>query len=158
MYWDAIKGGKLSASRDSTESDTLWQSFTCVLGFPVMGIWESGWDRTDVNTVSTSCDKRLLVIGDDYGDVHLLNNPCIVQHAPRRVYNGHSSHVADVSFLLDDQRVVSAGGHDKALFQFRVEHDPFVHGAAETSTSSRPGENIRPPPPNTKKAWTEFGV
>jgi len=158
LYWDAIKGVCVRASRDSTESDTLWHTFTCVLGFPVMGIWESGWDRTDVNTVSTSGDKRLVVLGDDFGDVHLMNNPCIIQHAPRRAYSGHSSHVADITFLLDDQRVISAGGHDKALFQFRVEHDPYSAGAAQSDVSTRPGESVKPPPPNPKRAWKEFGV
>mmetsp|Transcript_286 Transcript_286/g.349 ORF Transcript_286/g.349 Transcript_286/m.349 type:complete len:1072 (-) Transcript_286:246-3461(-) len=120
LYWDAIKGKNLRATEDSTESDTIWETWTCYLGFPVMGIWQKGWSRTDVNAVSRTRDMKLLVFGDDYGNVNLLNAPCIIRYAPKRVYSGHSSHVDDISFLMGDQRVISCGGRDKVLLQYRV--------------------------------------
>ena len=60
--------------------------------------------------------------------VHLANAPCIVRHAPRRSYRGHTSHVAGLTFLKDDHRLVSCGGRDKALFQFRVVPAPAQAG------------------------------
>jgi hypothetical protein len=98
----------------------MWQTWTCTLGFPVMGIWCDGWDRTDVNAVSRSDDGKLIAFGDDFGKIHLVNAPCLIKHAPRRCYRGHSSHVADISFLKDGHRVVSCGGRDKSVFQYRV--------------------------------------
>ena len=84
-----------------------------------MGIWGQRMGRTDIDCVSRSPNGNLLVFGDDSGNVNLVNAPCIVRHAPRRIYAGHSAHVVDLAFL-GDHRVVSCGGCDKAVFQFRV--------------------------------------
>jgi len=70
----------------------VWASWSCSLGFPVMGIWGPGWSRTDVNSVSRSADASLLVVGDDFGCINLLNGPCIAKQAPRRVRNSASPH------------------------------------------------------------------
>mmetsp|Transcript_72089 Transcript_72089/g.141410 ORF Transcript_72089/g.141410 Transcript_72089/m.141410 type:complete len:205 (+) Transcript_72089:438-1052(+) len=98
-----------------------------------MGIWCEGWDRTDANSVSRSADGKLIVLGDDYGKVHLVNAPCLVKHAPRRCYRGHSSHVACVSFLKDGNRVVTCGGRDMAVFQYRVVSVSEAEGEANMS-------------------------
>jgi hypothetical protein len=127
LYWDAIKGTNLRNTKDSTESDTVWATWTCTLGFPVMGIWGDGMSRNDIDCVSRSPNAKLVVFGDDSGRVNLVNAPCIVRHAPRRVYRGHSAHVADIAFL-GDHRVVSCGGRDTAIFQFRVVAAPSHEG------------------------------
>ena len=74
--------------------------------------------RIDIDCVSRSLDGNLLVFGDDSGNVNLVNAPCILRHAPRRIYAGHSAHVDDLAFL-GDHRAVPCGGRDKAIFQFR---------------------------------------
>lgn len=56
---------------------------------------------------------------DDFGLVKLFNYPCVVDDAPHRAYRGHSSHVMCVRFNCADSRVVSVGGHDCAMFQFK---------------------------------------
>ena len=61
LYWDAKSGKQLRSTRDSVESDALWNDWTCVLGFPVMGIWEKGGEGTDVNSVHRSSDGRLIL-------------------------------------------------------------------------------------------------
>lgn len=57
---------------------------------------------------------------DDFGLIKLFNFPCVVEGAPSRQYSGHCSHVAGVRFNCDDSLCISAGGHDRALFQFRT--------------------------------------
>jgi hypothetical protein len=49
VTWQA--GGMMTSTRDSVEANSAWQSWTCVLGFPVMGIWQPDTDGTDVNSV-----------------------------------------------------------------------------------------------------------
>jgi microtubule-associated protein-like 6 len=56
---------------------------------------------------------------DDFGGVSLLNYPCVVEDAPCVVGRGHSSHVMNVRFSPDDDWVVSVGGKDRAVFQWR---------------------------------------
>ena len=65
-----------------THRDTQWATYTCLLGFPVMGIWPPDSDGTDVNAVDRSPSGKYLATADDYGSVKLFNYPCVVRHAP----------------------------------------------------------------------------
>lgn len=40
--------------------------------------------------------------------------------APSHIYGGHSSHVTNVNFLFDDSHLVSTGGKDMSVMQWRV--------------------------------------
>ncbi|XP_030625749.1 echinoderm microtubule-associated protein-like 1 isoform X2 [Chanos chanos] len=103
-----------------TTRDIQWATFTCTLGFYVFGLWPEGSDGTDINAVCRSNEKRLLVTGDDFGKVHLFSFPCSQFRAPSHVYGGHSSHVTNVNFLSDDSHLVSTGGKDMSVMQWRV--------------------------------------
>ena len=46
--------------------------------------------------------------------------PCLSSQAPSHVYSGHSSHVTNVDFLCDDSHLVSTGGKDTSIMQWRV--------------------------------------
>ena len=41
-----------------------------------------------------------------------------MSRAPCARAAGHSSHVTNVRWLLGDERCVSTGGHDRAIFQW----------------------------------------
>ena len=119
IYWDMPSGKPIRSTLDQVEADTDWYSWTCVLGFSVMGIWPEYSDGTDVNAVHKTADQKYLVTADDFGKVKVYNAPCVVEHAPAYAYGGHSSHVMNVRFLLGDKRVVSVGGWDAAAFQWK---------------------------------------
>uniref|UniRef100_A0A8C7GYB9 EMAP like 1 n=1 Tax=Oncorhynchus kisutch TaxID=8019 RepID=A0A8C7GYB9_ONCKI len=103
-----------------TIRDIPWATSNCTLGFQVFGLWPDGSDGTDINAVSRSNDKRLLVTGDNFGKVQLFSFPCSQFRAPSHVYGGHSSHVTNVKFLFDDSCLVSTGGKDMSVMQWRV--------------------------------------
>ncbi|XP_072222104.1 echinoderm microtubule-associated protein-like 1 isoform X2 [Leuresthes tenuis] len=103
-----------------TTRDIEWVTCTCTLGFQVFGLWPEGSDGTDINAVCRSSDKSLLVTGDDFGKVHLFSYPCSQFRAPSHVYGGHSSHVTNVTFLYDDSHLVSTGGKDMSVLQWRI--------------------------------------
>ncbi|KAJ7989291.1 hypothetical protein DPEC_G00317960 [Dallia pectoralis] len=103
-----------------TTRDISWFTSTCSLGFQVFGLWPDGSDGTDINAVSRSTGKRLLATGDDFGKVHLFQFPCSQIRAPSHVYGGHSSHVTNVNFLFDDSCLVSTGGKDMSVMQWRI--------------------------------------
>ncbi|XP_078263374.1 echinoderm microtubule-associated protein-like 1 [Rhinoraja longicauda] len=100
--------------------DVQWASYTCTLGFHVFGVWPEGSDGTDINAVCRSNDKKLLSTGDDFGKVHLFACPCSQARAPGHMYVGHSSHVTSVSFLHNDRQLVSTGGKDMSVMQWKV--------------------------------------
>uniref|UniRef100_A0A8B9Y7P5 EMAP like 1 n=1 Tax=Bos mutus grunniens TaxID=30521 RepID=A0A8B9Y7P5_BOSMU len=84
------------------------------------GVWPEGSDGTDINAASRAREKKLLSTGDDFGKVHLFSYPCSQFRAPSHVYSGHSSHVTNVDFLCDDSHLISTGGKDTSIMQWRV--------------------------------------
>ncbi|CAL8300401.1 unnamed protein product [Boreogadus saida] len=64
--------------------------------------------------------SSLLATGDDFGKVHLFSFPCSQFRAPSHAYGGHSSHVTNVNFLYDDSFLVSTGGKDMSVMQWRI--------------------------------------
>ena len=109
--------------------DVDWASWTGVLGFDVMGVWQDGMDGTDYNGLHRSGDGRFCVGSADDGLVRLFNSPSVIDRAPHHAHRGHSSHVQNVRFLADDLRVVSAGGRDGSMMQWTT------HGVTKPSSS-----------------------
>ena len=95
-----------------------WDDWTCVLGWPVQGVWKKFSDGTDVNSAHCCNKKKYLVTGDDYFKLNLYRYPCL-KGAKHREYTGHCSHVMNVRFLRNDTRVVSAGGNDCSVFVWK---------------------------------------
>lgn len=117
LYWD-VKRGKL-LNRMNEYADSSWHRWNCFLGWPVAGIWGDCDDGTDINSVDRAPNERHLVAGDDFGQVRLYKYPCTAKDAPYKGHPGHSSHVPNVRFTHDDEYVVSVGGADCAVFQWR---------------------------------------
>jgi len=65
LYSDPRTGRQVKEN----QRDTRWATWTCVLGFPVMGIWPPGTDGTDINSCDRSPSGRC---GDD---ISLLCRP-----------------------------------------------------------------------------------
>lgn len=84
----------------------------------MQGIFPSGSDLLDVNSVDRDADHKLLVTADDDGCVKLFRYPCVKEHAAFVVGRGHSSHVTQSRWA--GSRVLSVGGNDKCLFVWDV--------------------------------------
>lgn len=131
LYWDVSSGKQLLSSTDNVESDTIWNSFTCPLGFPVMGIWPLNSDGTDVNAVDVIFDKGLVLTGDDFGNVNLFNYPCVVKNAPPVVCSGHSSHVMNVRVVKNtpsETWVATVGGNDNSVMVWVIRRRKPLRG------------------------------
>ena len=98
--------------------DVTWDDWTCVLGWPVQGVWKKFSDGTDVNSAHCCNKKKYLVTGDDYFKINLYRYPCL-KGAKHKEYTGHCSHVMNVRFLRNDSRVISAGGNDCSVFVWK---------------------------------------
>lgn len=61
-----------------------------------------------------------LVTSDDFSNVKLFNYPVVADDAPYKCFRAHASHVMCVRFLCDDRRVISVGGRDRAVCQWRT--------------------------------------
>ena len=69
--------------------------------------------------MSRSEDQKLVATGDDFGLVKLFLFPNFKGQSFNK-YVGHSSHVTNVRFSKQDQYLISVGGFDKSIFQWKV--------------------------------------
>ncbi|XP_063080185.1 echinoderm microtubule-associated protein-like 5 [Engraulis encrasicolus] len=96
-----------------------WASWTCALGSEVMGVWPKYSTTNDITSLDANFTNQVLVTADDLGTVKLYRFPCIRKGAKYRRYLGHSAHITSARWSHDYQWVVTIGGADHALFQWR---------------------------------------
>ena len=120
LFWD-VGGNQVTSA--TKMRDVQWSTWTCTLGWPVQGIWPKGADGTDVNAVSRSTAKDLLVTCDDFSRVKMFRYPCVNPESGFKTYDGHAAHVTNVSFAFGDAHVISTGGGDRCVFQWRCEYE-----------------------------------
>ena len=125
LFWDVKRGRQQTSS--GAMRDVQWATFTCVLGWPVQGIWPKCADGTDINAVDRSSSKDILITSDDFGKLKLFRYPCLEPGASYGQESGHSSHVTNVRWMsgvgeddvvLPDKYVISTGGNDRCIFQW----------------------------------------
>uniref|UniRef100_A0A8C5SZZ1 Echinoderm microtubule-associated protein-like 4 n=1 Tax=Laticauda laticaudata TaxID=8630 RepID=A0A8C5SZZ1_LATLA len=119
LYWDIPNGCKLIRNRSDCK-DIDWTTYTCVLGFQVFGVWPEGSDGTDINALVRSHNRKVIAVADDFCKVHLFQYPCSKAKAPSHKYGAHSSHVTNVSFSHNDSHLISTGGKDMSIIQWRL--------------------------------------
>ncbi|XP_038607089.1 echinoderm microtubule-associated protein-like 4 isoform X2 [Tachyglossus aculeatus] len=156
LYWDIPGGCKLIRNRSDCK-DVDWTTYTCVLGFQVFGVWPEGSDGTDINALVRSHNRKVMAVADDFCKVHLFQYPCSKPKAPSHKYSAHSSHVTNVSFTHNDSHLISTGGKDMSIIQWRLVEKaapPQNDSTAEPGLARAapgPGEGLRwpgtPPPP-----------
>lgn len=102
--------------------DVEWAGDPLVAGWDVQGCYQAEWDGTDLNDITLSSDGQFLVAGDDFGIVRLFRYPAISNKpGAHRMYLGHSSFVVGVEFCRNDEYLITCGGNDMAVFQWKLE-------------------------------------
>ncbi|XP_008252699.1 echinoderm microtubule-associated protein-like 4 isoform X3 [Oryctolagus cuniculus] len=135
LYWDIPGGCKLIRNRSDCK-DIDWTTYTCVLGFQVFGVWPEGSDGTDINALVRSHNRKVIAVADDFCKVHLFQYPCSKAKAPSHKYSAHSSHVTNVSFTHNDSHLISTGGKDMSIIQWKlVEKLPLPQNETAVDTA-----------------------
>ncbi|XP_054838890.1 echinoderm microtubule-associated protein-like 4 isoform X2 [Eublepharis macularius] len=119
LYWSIPDGCKLIRNRSDCK-DVDWVTYTCVLGFQVFGVWPEGSDGTDINALIRSHNRKVIAVADDFCKVRLFQYPCSKAKARSYEYSGHSSHVTNVSFTHNDSHLISTGGKDMSIIQWKL--------------------------------------
>ncbi|CAG10611.1 unnamed protein product, partial [Tetraodon nigroviridis] len=114
---------RMPSGKEVTNREELklvqWATWTCVLGPEVNGIWPKYSDINDINSVDANFNNQVLVTADDYGLVKLLRYPCIKKGAKFKKYLGHSAHITNARWSHDYQWVITIGGADHSVFQWK---------------------------------------
>ena len=125
FYYD-VKSGKREPNGASTNKDEKWATWNCVIGWPVQGIWPPCSQGDDINAVDRAPNLETIVTGDDFGKVKLFKYPAAKEKAGFTQFLGHSAQVTNVRFSFKNEFVVSVGGADKSVFQWRYTHDKLA--------------------------------
>mmetsp|Transcript_1908 Transcript_1908/g.3713 ORF Transcript_1908/g.3713 Transcript_1908/m.3713 type:complete len:553 (-) Transcript_1908:165-1823(-) len=116
-------------------------------GWDVEGVFQSyvGWDGTDLNAVSLTRkmfhktspvsdydlnarkDKqqvkcKLLATADNKGYIRVHNYPAI-KEAAHHYYSGHATQVSAVQWSANDEFLISVGGSDRSVFQWKLTNE-----------------------------------
>uniref|UniRef100_A0A673XFV8 EMAP like 5 n=1 Tax=Salmo trutta TaxID=8032 RepID=A0A673XFV8_SALTR len=118
---------RMPSGKEVTNREELklvqWSSWTCVLGPEVNGIWPKYSEINDINSVDANFNNQVLVTADDYGLVKLLRYPCVRKGAKFKKYLGHSAHITNARWSHDYQWVITIGGADHSVFQWKFVTD-----------------------------------
>eukprot|EP01119_Soliformovum_irregulare_P013844 TRINITY_DN3722_c0_g1_i1.p1 TRINITY_DN3722_c0_g1~~TRINITY_DN3722_c0_g1_i1.p1 ORF type:complete len:1927 (-),score=428.61 TRINITY_DN3722_c0_g1_i1:16-5796(-) len=120
LFFKAPKGERINVSQASIQS-TKWASWTGILGDEMAGMWQPNSDGTDINSTDRAHSGDILATGDDFGYVRLFKYPC-PEGAAGKKFAGHSAHVTTVRFSYDDNYLLSVGGGDASIFQWKHVH------------------------------------
>jgi len=100
-----------------------WTGDPLIAGWDVQGLYQKGWDGTDLNDATLSANGKYIASGDDFGVVRLHRYPALEPSAHVK-YSGHSSFVVGVEFLRDvsgeEERLITCGGNDMSIFQWKL--------------------------------------
>ena len=113
--------GKQLTHGASDNKNEKWASWTLIIGWPVQGIWPPCSDGSDVNSVDRAKGGKVLATGDDFGKVKLFKYPCAKEKANCTKYGGHSAHVTAVRFTANDDYLITTGGGEKSIFQWKYD-------------------------------------
>ena len=101
-----------------------WASWTIPYGWPVKGLWPEGEAVPDVQAVDRCQDGTLLATGDAHGRVRVLNYPCASEAGGAAWVSGkgHASNVTNARFTSDNEYLITVGGTDRCVLQWKVVH------------------------------------
>ena len=122
LIWFTVNGEGVEQDTSGYQNtmETEWATSSAKYGWLVTGIFPSGTDGTHINHVDFSKDQSLIVTGDDYGLVNVWRNPAREGHHPISL-RGHSEHVVRTRFMKDTEYIITIGGYDKTIFQWKKE-------------------------------------
>jgi WD40 repeat protein len=127
LFFNVVEANlKASAQNPNAKllKDVEWTTQSCKFGWWVDGVFmradgTEGQDGSNVNSVDAQFDKQLCITGDDEGNVNLFRYP-VRKGAKLKAHSGHSSHVPRVRFTTSGEHVISAGGNDKSILQWKL--------------------------------------
>jgi microtubule-associated protein-like 6 len=117
LFADVTTGSQVASA--SALKNVMWNTFTCTLGWPVQGVWPEVDDGLDFTSVDRSKKQDRFVTTDEFGKLRLYNYPCLRKDAGFVLYGGHSSHLMKACFSQNDSHVITVGGTDRCVFQWK---------------------------------------
>ena len=119
LVWSAADAQRVTDKGVTTRLD--WDTYSLAAATHAAGCYPPGAQINDVNSYARSHSGVAAVTGDDNGSVKVFPFPTDASAAgDGRGFAGHSAHVTCVRWTAGDERVLSTGGGDRCLLQWKV--------------------------------------
>lgn len=118
IYFFELEPGEREMDKTTRFQEKRWATWSCPLGWASIGIWA---EDSFVNTLDCTANRTVMATGDDKGRVKLFKYPSAIAGSRFQEFKGHSAGVANVKFLSDGKHLISLGGQDKSIFQWKYE-------------------------------------
>jgi WD40 repeat protein len=131
-FWKLIKPERKAWTAEELRAkqlpdDLSWSSWTCPMGWPVLGIQPTDGmgPRIDISVHSIfNHNGSLLICGDPSCCITLTRFPCPSMDQMRKVYKGHCSPIIAVQFIAGGFKVASCGKSDSCIVQWKIINEP----------------------------------
>jgi len=101
--------------------DAQWATVTTPLGWAAQGFWpKNKKENVEITSCGKNKDSTQICTTDNYGRLRLWRYPCHREESGHISYRGHSYDAKNVAWGAHDGFVVSLGGRDRCLFQWKV--------------------------------------
>lgn len=126
LYFDFSNGKHLSNGGKELR-DYKWNSWSCIYGWPVQGIWLPEMKQmTEINMVDRSHQKifgeyYLLAVADKMKKLRVYKYPCLKKGSESVVGRGHSSSVSNVKWSVRDDYLYTVGEEDGSVLIWKVD-------------------------------------
>jgi WD40 repeat protein len=117
LFWEVDKGQQQAPK---LMRDVLWETENCVYSFSTQSIWGPYADGVTSSAVCKSNSGDMLVTVDNCGRLRVYGTPCISEYPNFLLTRGHGANVQCVKFTIDDSYLLTTGGTDGTIIQWRV--------------------------------------
>ena len=92
----------------------------CTLGWCIQAIWPEYVDGINILSADRSSNNRFTSTTDATGIIKVFRYPVLQKGADCITTSAHSSVCAKARFNADDKYLISIGGKDRTILQWRV--------------------------------------
>ena len=123
LYHSSMDGAHFKLP--SQLKNVQWETWSCIYGWPVQGIWPSMADtkfggKAEPSCVQRSCDGKMLAAGYEDGTLRVYRYPCLEKRAEYVADRVGKSPVSRIAWTADDKHLVAIGRADRAIYVFDV--------------------------------------
>jgi microtubule-associated protein-like 6 len=144
LFWDILESPPPSGHpliKPSKVCDADWRSISCVLGWSVQGIMPADGSVTDIHCCEAAHGGSVIAAGV-FTDVRLFHYPCVYETFETSRHRAHGKNAINIRWSCDDEYVVSTGGADLTICQWRHVETPKHAETLDGNTNTVSAEHI----------------
>ena len=117
LFWNVAVSPPAKLS-PSAARDEQWSTLSCTLGWSVQGIVHSENSFRATQSCAIAHSRGVIAAGS-FGKLKLFRYPCVDHHSSSWSQRAHGESVVSIRWSCNDEYVVSVGGSDLAICQWR---------------------------------------